>query len=47
LKALDYLKKEYENRDEFILLIMNIDTISYSNVRSDPQFIEIIGQIRK
>jgi len=36
----------YEYREEFILLLMNIDTISYSNLRPDPGFIEIIGKIR-
>jgi len=44
--ALEYLIKGYENREEFILLLMNIDTLSYSNVRTDPRFTEIIGKIR-
>jgi len=46
-EALDYLKKGYETREEFILLLLNVDTISYSDVRSDPRFIEIMSKIKK
>jgi TolB-like protein/Tfp pilus assembly protein PilF len=46
-EALDYFKKGYELREEFILVLMHIDTILYSNVRSDPGFIEVIRKIKE
>lgn len=46
-EALKYLEKGYENREEFILLLMHIDTISYSNMRSDPRFINIMDKIKE
>ncbi len=45
-EALEYFKQGYDHREEFILLLMNIDTISYSSVRSDSCFIDIIGKIK-
>jgi tetratricopeptide (TPR) repeat protein len=45
-EALDYLSKGYEEKEEFLLLIMHIDTISFSNLRSDPIFIGIMGKVR-
>ncbi len=45
-EALDYLRKGYEEREEFFLLLMNVDTISYSNLRSDREFLEIMGKVR-
>ena len=45
-EALDYLSKGYEEKEEFLLLIMHIDTISFSNLRSDPTFIGIMGKVR-
>ena len=45
-EALEYLKEGYDHREEFILLLMNIDTLSYSSVRSDSRFIDIIGKIK-
>jgi TolB-like protein/Tfp pilus assembly protein PilF len=46
-EALEYLKTGYKFREEFILLLMHIDTISYSGLRSDPEFIEIINRIKQ
>ena len=45
-EALDYLSKGYEEKEEFLLLLMHIDTISFSNLRSDPIFIGIMGKVR-
>ena len=45
-EALDYLRKGYEEKEEFLLLLMHIDTISFSNLRSDPIFIGITGKVR-
>ncbi|MCG7852104.1 MAG: tetratricopeptide repeat protein, partial [Methanosarcinaceae archaeon] len=45
-EALDYLRKGYEEREEFILLLLNVDTISYLNLRSDREFAEIIGKVK-
>ena len=45
-EALDYLRKGYEKKEEFLLLLMHIDTISFSNLRADPEFIKIMGKIR-
>jgi TolB-like protein len=45
-EALDYLRKGYDEKEEFLLLLMHVDTISYSNLRSDPEFIKIIGKVR-
>ena len=45
-EALDYLCKGYEEKEEFLLLLMHIDTISFSNLRSDPIFIGIMGKVR-
>jgi TolB-like protein/Tfp pilus assembly protein PilF len=46
-EAIDYLRKGYDEREEFLLLLMHVDTISYANLRSDPEFIEIINSIKK
>jgi hypothetical protein len=45
-EALDYLRRGYEEREEFFLLLMNVDTVSYRNLRSDPAFIEIMGKVK-
>ncbi len=45
-EALDYLRKGYEEKEEFFLLLMNVDTISYRNLRSDPEFLEIMGKVK-
>lgn len=44
-QALDYLRKGYDGREEFVLLILHVDTISYSKIRSSPAFMEIINKI--
>ena len=46
-EALDYLRKGYDEREEFLLLLMHIDTISYAYLRSDPEFIEIMDRIKE
>jgi hypothetical protein len=46
-EALDYLRKGYDEREEFLLLLMHVDTISYANLRSDPEFIEIMDRIKE
>jgi len=45
-EALDYLRKGYEEKEEFFLLLMHVDTISFLNLRSDPEFIEIMGKVK-
>ena len=45
-EALDYLRKGYEEKEEFLLLLMHIDTISYLNLRSNPEFTNIMGKVR-
>jgi len=45
-EALDYLRKGYEEKEEFFLLLMHVDTVSYANLRSDPEFIEIMGKVK-
>jgi len=45
-EALDYLRRGYEEREEFFLLLMNVDTVSYRNLRSDPAFLEIMGKVK-
>ncbi|MBE0678470.1 MAG: tetratricopeptide repeat protein, partial [Bacteroidales bacterium] len=45
-EALDYLRKGYEEKEEFILLLLNVDTLSYLNLRSDPVFLEIMGKVK-
>jgi len=45
-EALDYLRKGYEEKEEFFLLLMHVDTISYANLRYDPEFIEIMGKVK-
>jgi len=44
-EALNYLRRGYEEREEFFLLLMNVDTISYRNLRSDPAFLEVMGKV--
>jgi len=46
-EALDYLRKGYDEREEFLLLLMHVDTISYAYLRSDPEFIEIMDRIKE
>jgi tetratricopeptide (TPR) repeat protein len=45
-KALEYLKKGYLNKEEYLLVLLHEDTISYANLRSDPEFIEIMGKVK-
>jgi tetratricopeptide (TPR) repeat protein len=45
-EALNYLRKGYEEREEFFLLLMHVDTVSYANLRSDPKFTEIMGKVK-
>ncbi len=45
-EALEYLRRGYEEREEFILLLLNVDTISYRNLRSDREFAEIVGKVK-
>jgi TolB-like protein len=45
-EALDYLRRGYEEREEFLLLLLNVDTVSYRNLRSDPAFLEIMGKVK-
>jgi len=45
-EALDYLRKGYEEREEFFLLLLNVDTISYRNLRSGREFAEIMGKVK-
>jgi hypothetical protein len=46
-KALDYLGKGYDEREEFLLLLRHVDTISYSHLRNNPIFVEIMGKMRE
>jgi TolB-like protein/Tfp pilus assembly protein PilF len=45
-EALSYLRKGYDEKEEFFMLIMRVDTISYANLRSDPEFIKIVQKVR-
>jgi TolB-like protein/Tfp pilus assembly protein PilF len=45
-EALDYLRKGYEEREEFFLLLMNVDTVSYRNLRSTREFNDIMGKVK-
>ena len=45
-EALNYLRMGYEEKEEFILLLINIDTIAFSDLRDNPEFIEIMGKVR-
>jgi adenylate cyclase len=45
-EALDDLQKGYEEKEEFLLLLMHIDTISFLNLRSNPEFTKIMGKVR-
>ncbi|HER08169.1 MAG TPA: hypothetical protein ENO20_04595 [Bacteroides sp.] len=44
-EALDYLRRGYEEREEYLLLMLHIDTISYGDLRADPRFIEIYKKV--
>ncbi len=44
-KALDCLYKAYEEREEFLQLFRYVDMVSFSNLRSDPGFIEIMEKV--
>jgi len=44
-KALSCLYKAYEEREEFLLLLRYVDTVSLSNLRSDPRFIELMEKV--
>jgi len=44
-KSLNYLSKAYEEREEFLPLFRYEDTISFSNLRSHPGFIEIMEKV--
>ncbi len=45
-EALNYLRMGYEEREEFFLLLMNVDTTSYRNLRSTREFTEIMGKVK-
>jgi hypothetical protein len=45
-EAMDDLRRGFEEREEHILLMLNVDTMSYSSLRSDPEFMEIMEKVR-
>jgi tetratricopeptide (TPR) repeat protein len=45
-EALDYLRKGYEEREEFFLMLLKVDTIAYRNLRSSREFAEIMGKVK-
>jgi tetratricopeptide (TPR) repeat protein len=45
-KALDFLKKGYDEKEEFLLLMKHIDTISFSSLRKTQEFVEIMNKIK-
>jgi serine/threonine-protein kinase len=45
-EAMDYLRRGFEKREEHILLMLHVDTLSYASLRSDPAFREIMEKVR-
>ena len=41
-EALDYLRKGYAEREEYLLMLMHFDTLAYSGLRSDPEYVDIM-----
>ena len=44
-EALEYLKMAYDEREEYLLLMLNIDTVSYAYLRSDPRFLAVMENV--
>lgn len=44
-RALDYLKKGYEEREEYVMMLMHFDKLSYAGLRNHPQFMEIMQKV--
>jgi adenylate cyclase len=44
-EALNCLQKAYEERTEFLQTLKYVDRYSFSNLRSDPRFIEIVEKV--
>ena len=45
-EALDYLRKGYEEREEYLLMLQHFDKIAYSGLRSHPEYMEIIRNVQ-
>lgn len=44
-EALEYLRRGYDEREEYLLLMLHIDTISYGDLRAEPRFVEIYHKV--
>jgi len=44
-RALEYLKIAYQNREEYLLVLLHIDKLSYASLRSTSEYREVVGKI--
>lgn len=44
-EALDYLRLGYEEREEYIIMLMHFDRLSYAGLRTHPEFMEIMQKV--
>jgi TolB-like protein/Tfp pilus assembly protein PilF len=45
-KALEYLSKGYEEREEYVMMLMHFDKLSYEGLRNHPDFLDILRKVQ-
>jgi len=45
-QALEYLRKGYEEREEYLLMLIHFDTLSYAGLWSHPEYMAIVDNIQ-
>jgi TolB-like protein len=44
-QALEYLRKGYTEREEYVMMLMHFDKLSYAGLRKHPEFLEIMEKV--
>ena len=45
-QALEYLKKGYEGREEYVMMLMHFDKLSYGGLRNHPDFLDPLKNLQ-
>ena len=45
-EAIEYLRRGYEEREEYLIMLMHFDRIAYSSLRSDPGYLKIMQKVQ-
>jgi len=45
-KAIEYLRKGYEEREEYIIMLLHFDKLSYEGLRTHPDFLDVMKHLQ-